>query len=211
MFTYFMKSKIEELIDEKLNQEFPEEVEIRENQEYDSEEEMTSETEETDDDESETNNANVNNFLDSANMAMNMESAMKLAEDVENLLLMIGLISFLQRSRCSYLLLCFPFYRVACLHVSFTAYEYFNKLSKSALSFRMVSSFRKSETRNPTITHVFTCTLVHSSKNTYWRSLSGDPLYIHVTFWVTWAYPNVNQHFTSKSLSECLSVCPVLI
>ena len=32
MFTYVMKSKIEELIDEKLNQEFSEEVEIRENQ-----------------------------------------------------------------------------------------------------------------------------------------------------------------------------------
>ena len=43
MFTYVMKTKIEELIDEKLNQEFPEEVEIRENQDYDSEEEMTSE------------------------------------------------------------------------------------------------------------------------------------------------------------------------
>ena len=51
MFTYVMKTKIEELIDEKLNQEFPEEVEIRENQHYDSEEEVTSETEETDDDE----------------------------------------------------------------------------------------------------------------------------------------------------------------
>ena len=47
MFTYVMKSKIEELIDEKLNQEFPDDVEIRENQDYDSEEEMTSETEET--------------------------------------------------------------------------------------------------------------------------------------------------------------------
>ena len=42
IFTYVMKTKIEELIDEKLNQEFPEEVEIRENQNYDSEEEMTS-------------------------------------------------------------------------------------------------------------------------------------------------------------------------
>ena len=81
MFTYVMKTKIEELIDEKLNQEFPEEVEIRENQDYDSEEEMTSETEETDDDESETNNANVNNNLDSGNMAMNLETAMKIAEE----------------------------------------------------------------------------------------------------------------------------------
>ena len=80
-FAYVMKSKIKELIDEKLNQEFPEEVEIRENQDYDSEEEMTSETEETDDDESETNNANVNNYLDSANMAMNLETAMKTAEE----------------------------------------------------------------------------------------------------------------------------------
>ena len=81
MFTYVMKSKIEELIDEKLNQDFPEAVEIRENQDYDSEEEMTSETEETDDDESETNNANVNNYLDSANMAMNLETEMKIAEE----------------------------------------------------------------------------------------------------------------------------------
>ena len=42
---------------------------------------MTSETEETDDDESEPNNANVNNYLASANMAMNLESAMKIAEE----------------------------------------------------------------------------------------------------------------------------------
>ena len=34
MFTYVMKSKIEELMDEKLSQEFSEEVEIRENQDY---------------------------------------------------------------------------------------------------------------------------------------------------------------------------------
>ena len=63
------------MIDEKLNQGFSEEVEIRENQDYDSEEEVTSETEETDDDESETNNANINNYLDFANMAMNLETA----------------------------------------------------------------------------------------------------------------------------------------
>ena len=64
-----------------MNQEFPEEVEIRENQDYDSEEEMTSETEETDDDESETNNANVNNYFDSANMVTNLETAMKIPEE----------------------------------------------------------------------------------------------------------------------------------
>ena len=64
-----------------MNQEFQEEVELRENQDFDSDEEMPSETEETDDDESEPNNANFNNYLDSANMAMNLESAMKLAEE----------------------------------------------------------------------------------------------------------------------------------
>ena len=64
-----------------MNQEFLEEVEIRENQDFESDEEMPSEAEETDDDESEPNNANVNNYLDSANMATNMESAMKLAEE----------------------------------------------------------------------------------------------------------------------------------
>ena len=42
---------------------------------------MTSETEETDANESETNNANVYNYLDSANMAMNLETAMKIAEE----------------------------------------------------------------------------------------------------------------------------------
>ena len=81
MFTYVMKTKIEELIEEKLNQKFPEEVKIREDPDYDSEEEMTSETEETDDDESETNNANVNNYLDSADMVTNLETAMKIAEE----------------------------------------------------------------------------------------------------------------------------------
>ena len=64
-----------------MNQEFREEVELRENQDFDSDEEMTSETDETDDDESELNIANVDNYLDSANMAKNLESAMKLAEE----------------------------------------------------------------------------------------------------------------------------------
>ena len=81
MFSYVMKTKIEELIEEKLNQEFPEDFEMRDDPDYDSEEEVTSEKEETDDDESEANNANVNNYLDSANMATNLETAMKIAEE----------------------------------------------------------------------------------------------------------------------------------
>ena len=81
MFTYVMKSRIKELIEEKLNQEFPEEVETRENQDFESDEEMTSEIEETDNDDSESNNENVNNYLDYANIAMNLESAMKISEE----------------------------------------------------------------------------------------------------------------------------------
>ena len=73
MFTYVMKSRIEELIEEKMNQEFPEEVETRDNQDFESDEEMTSETEETDDD-SEPNNENVNNYLGSAIIATHLES-----------------------------------------------------------------------------------------------------------------------------------------
>ena len=69
------------MINENLNKEFPEEVEIRENQDFDSEDKMTSETEKPDDDESETNNANVKNYLDSANMATNLETAMKITEE----------------------------------------------------------------------------------------------------------------------------------
>ena len=63
-----------------MSQEFPSELETREKENSDSVEEMTSETEEADDD-SEPNNESVNNYLDSANMAMNLESAMKLAEE----------------------------------------------------------------------------------------------------------------------------------
>ena len=84
MFTYVKKSMNEELIHEKLNQAFPEEVEFRGNQDFDSKEQMiseTEETEETDDDKSETKNTNVNNYLDSANMPMNLETGVKIVEE----------------------------------------------------------------------------------------------------------------------------------
>ena len=74
MFTYVMKGRIEELIEQKLNQEFPSEVETRQNEDSDSDEEMTSATEDTDGD-SEPNNERVNNYLESANMAMNFGSS----------------------------------------------------------------------------------------------------------------------------------------
>ena len=45
MLTYVMNGRIEEISEEKLNQEFPSEVETRENEASDIDEEMTSETE----------------------------------------------------------------------------------------------------------------------------------------------------------------------
>ena len=80
MFTYAMKGRMEELIEQKLNQEFLSEVETRQNKDSDSDEEMTSAIEDTDDD-SEPNNERVNNYLDSANMATNSEATMTLAEE----------------------------------------------------------------------------------------------------------------------------------
>ena len=43
----------------------------------------------------------------------------------------------------------------------------------------------------------------------HWH-LSSVLFYITCILQVIWAYPNVNQHFSSKSQSECPSVCPVL-
>ena len=62
------------------------------------------------------------------------------------------------------------FLKIACLHVSFTAYENFYKLSKNALSSWLLSTFSPSEVskiRNSTIKHISTYTLVHSSIITY--------------------------------------------
>ena len=80
IFPYVMKSTIEELIGEKLNQEFPEEVETRDIQDFESDEEMTTETEKTDDD-GKPNNESVSINSDSANMSMNLESGMMIAEE----------------------------------------------------------------------------------------------------------------------------------
>ena len=58
----------------------------------------------------------------------------------------------------------------ACLHVSFTAYENFYKLSKMhcllVLTFHF-PIFRMSECGNPTIKHIFTYTLISPFISTY--------------------------------------------
>ena len=62
------------------------------------------------------------------------------------------------------------FSKSTCLHVSITAYENSYKQTKNALSSQMASSFfvsEMSEIRNPTIKHISTYTLVHSSIITY--------------------------------------------
>ena len=72
----------------------------------------------------------------------------------------------LSSSYCTWYL----FLKIACLHVSFTAYENFYKLSKKhcllVLTFHF-PIFRMSECRNPTIKHIFTYTLVSPFINTY--------------------------------------------
>ena len=79
------------------------------------------------------------------------------------------LISSLQR--CTTLLtLVLSFLKTACLHVSFTAYENFYKLSKMNCLLILFSTFSPSEVsenRNPTIKHISTYTLFHPSISTY--------------------------------------------
>ena len=60
--------------------------------------------------------------------------------------------------------------KIACLHVSFTAYENFYKLSKMHCLLVWFSTFQLSEVsenRDPTIKHIFTYTLISSSISTY--------------------------------------------
>ena len=60
--------------------------------------------------------------------------------------------------------------KTACLHVSFTAYENFYKLSKMHCLLIWFSIFQPSEiseNRDPTIKHISTYTLISSSISTY--------------------------------------------
>ena len=76
--------------------------------------------------------------------------------------------------------------KIACLHVSFTAYENFYKLSKMHCHLVLTFHFlilRMSECRNPTIKHISTCTLVSSSITTYVTDLFlGSNLHSKIPF-----------------------------
>ena len=80
------------------------------------------------------------------------------------------------------------------------------QLSESALSSQWFLHPESQGTSDPTITPVFTYTQVGHS-----RIHRGDHIpviFVHsCNFPVAWAYPNVNQHFSSISQSICLSVC----
>ena len=84
--------------------------------------------------------------------------------------------------------------KITCLHVSFTAYENFYKLSKMhcllVLTFHF-PIFRISEYRNPTVKHISTYTLVSSSISTH----------------VTDLFLGSNSH--SKPFSECQGLIQV--
>ena len=93
-----------------------------------------------------------------------------------------------------YFLSWFLLLKMACLHVSFTAYENFYKLSKMhcllVLTFHF-PIFRMSVCRNPTINHIFTYIDFSIHKYICDRSLSGDPFHI------------VNPFLSAKGLSRC--------
>ena len=79
------------------------------------------------------------------------------------------LISSSQRSLLLLALL-LSFLKIACLHVSFTAYDNFYKLSKMHCLLILFSTFLPSEVseiRNSTIKHISTYTLFHPSISTY--------------------------------------------
>ena len=74
------------------------------------------------------------------------------------------------RSSSALLTLLVSFLKIACLHVSFRAYENFYKISKMHCHLVLTFHFlilRMSEYRYPTIKHISTYTLVSSFINTY--------------------------------------------
>ena len=83
------------------------------------------------------------------------------------------------------------FLKIACLHVSFAAYESFYKQSKYALSSQLLSTFSPSEAseirnqkpNNQTYIDLYTGSLLHNY--ICGRALSGDPLSIIMPFCMT--------------------------
>ena len=108
------------------------------------------------------------------------------ARNVENSSSRFYLISCSQGILNSSRLLLLSSPKIACLHVSFTAYENFYKLSKMHCHLVLTFLFlilRMSECRNPTIKHISTYTLVSSSITTYVTDLFlGSNLHSKIPF-----------------------------
>ena len=85
--------------------------------------------------------------------------------------------------------------KIACLHVSFTAYENFYKLSKNVLSSHLDlplsnhQNIRIQKSNNQTYIHLYTDFIIH--KYICDRSLSGDPFHI------------ANPFLSAKGLFKC--------
>ena len=81
----------------------------------------------------------------------------------------------------------------------------FTKLSKQALSSRW---FLHPVSQEPAIQQSHIYLHIHWLVNQeYIGEITFQLSFVHTCYFpVTWAYPNVNQQFSSKSQSECLSV-----
>ena len=126
-------------------------------------------------------------------------------------LLTIGLISYFQRSRWSCPLLCFPSLDELLVYMYLSQLmSIVTKVSKSALFSRW---FHLSESQEPVIQQSHMYSHIHWLLiQEYIGEITFQWSFVHTCYFpVKWAYPNVNQHFSSKSWSGCLSVCPALI
>ena len=114
---------------------------------------------------------------------------------VEKLQFSLFLISCYQGTLNSSWLSWYLILKIACLHVSFTAYENFYKLSKMYCLLIWFSTFQPSEVsenRDPTIKHISTYTLISSSISTY-----VIDLFLVIPFHI------VNPFLNAKGLFKC--------
>ena len=114
---------------------------------------------------------------------------------VEKLLFSLFLISCCPEILNSSWLSWYLVLKIACLHVSFTAYENFYKISKMYCLLVWFSTFQLSEVSengDPTIKHIFTYTLISSSISTY-----VIDLFLVILFHI------VNPFLNAKGLFKC--------
>ena len=105
------------------------------------------------------------------------------------------------------MLLCFPLVNELLLYIYLSQLmSTLTKLSKSVLSSRW---FLLPESQETVIQQSHMYSLIHwLGIQEYIGEITFQLSFVHTCYFpVIWAYPNVNQHFSSKSRSEYLSVC----